>query len=78
MHNFSSLSQLLGDLQQFLVSKSASFCLEMRQKRHNGEKSKQRVFDKKKKKNYPQWKSIRTVVVIFLGERRTLTQWRKE
>ena len=32
------------------VSKSASFCIEMRhthKKRHSGEKSKQRVFDKK-------------------------------
>ena len=47
MHIFTSLSQLLRLLQQFLVSKSASFCIEMRKKRHSGERSKQRVFDKK-------------------------------
>ena len=47
MQIVTSLSQLLRDLQQLSVSKSASFCIEMRQKRHSGEKSKQRVFDKK-------------------------------
>ena len=46
MQIFTSLSHLLRLLQQCLVSKSASFCIEMRKKRHSGEKSKQRVFDK--------------------------------
>ena len=44
MQIYTSLSKLLRDLQQLSVLKSASFCIEMRHKRHSGEKRKQRVF----------------------------------